>query len=63
MPSPTIVAGRRISINEWRAKIGKRDVFSHDRKSAVEEFIRKYPGPGKPRLVAPNRMGHRGHKL
>lgn len=63
MPSPVKKSGRRISINEWRAKIGKTDVFAHERKGAVEEFIRKYRGPGKLRLVAPNTMGHRGHRL
>ena len=56
MSSAVRRGGRRISINDWRVKLGKRDIFVHEHRSAAEEFLRKYVGPGKPRLVAPNRM-------
>lgn len=55
MAGTTTRFGHRVSIGTWRVKVGKKDVYVSERRGDAEDFLRKFKGPGKPRLVPPNR--------
>lgn len=61
---PSYVRGSRgrAEVVSWRVKAGKRDVFSSEKRSACDQFVRDHGGKidgVKLRVVPPNRGGRR----
>ena len=62
MPSDGRRYGRVTEVVSWRVKAGRRDVFSAEKRTACDQFVRENNGKIdgiKLRVVPPNRAGRR----